>query len=133
MREESRANRPTSSTSRKCKIHILTHTVYVILSVPRSRRMIADVLQEIQQYQNTPYCLHPEQSIQVSTSHLGRHVTCAVGHVTSCLFSHRITLYRKLMSSILSVLPKEQLINGRMYYTTCHWRLNLVTGLSERL
>lgn len=29
------------------------------------RRMIADVLQEIQQYQNSPYCLTQEQSIQV--------------------------------------------------------------------
>ena len=31
------------------------------------RRKIADVLQEIQQYQNSSYCLHPEPSIQVHT------------------------------------------------------------------
>ena len=34
------------------------------------RRMIANILQEIQQYQNTPYCLKPESSIQeYLTSH----------------------------------------------------------------
>ena len=30
--------------------------------------MIADVLHEIQQYQNTPYCLQEEKSIQVITT-----------------------------------------------------------------
>lgn len=32
--------------------------------MPCDRRKLATVLQEIQQYQNTPYCIEPEASIQ---------------------------------------------------------------------
>lgn len=35
--------------------------MYVLL---HGRRKLATVLQEIQQYQNTPYCIEPEPSIQ---------------------------------------------------------------------
>lgn len=47
--------------------HTKQYTQMLVFLLYSLRRMIADVLQEIQQYQNTPYCLKPEQSIQVCT------------------------------------------------------------------
>lgn len=42
-------------------LSLFTTTRYVFL---HGRRKLATVLQEIQQYQNTPYCIEPESSIQ---------------------------------------------------------------------
>ena len=43
---------------------ILKATLISILPTFHTRRRLATVLQEIQQYQNTPYCIEPEPSIQ---------------------------------------------------------------------
>lgn len=68
-----------------------SYSLYLLCA--HCRRKIADVCQEIQQYQNTPYCLLPETSIQV--------------HINLCVDSHPMSL------------PKVKVLTVARHACTC--------------